>query len=206
MKTKFFDIFISEFNATGYEKAQGFNLENIKSLSSEEKKLAKEMLVTLMQKEDPAAPQALAAIGEDTSLLALQESLNNSRSPSLFHAKTAFAIWQVTHDDTIVMEIEKDLNADFHLDRLSVIALLKKINLQENTLQHLVEIAKHDDSPVVRGTAARCVLDGLRLIDDAKSEPSPYDEIIYGISSKDNKIFEKSISKFIDVIKNKLHM
>lgn len=182
--------FLRQANAKGREKADGFDGQLLKSLSESEQLMAIDVLFDLARKGDSTAINGLRNFAPDQVvpfLIGLSQSIT---PPSLLHAYTCFALWDLTKCSSYADAITKDLTLDD--DRARGVATLFVANtvptrFTEHALWRIVET---DCDSINRGTAARGLLFFAKKLRSPVDQITQFDSLLRRICSdqKDEQI------------------
>jgi hypothetical protein len=195
-----FKKFLSQLNAKGYERSQGFDLNLLKKLNPNEQSLAVNYLQKILEKGDPTAAPALAAIGNFSAKFALESKLNNLSAPSLLHSEISLALLKITNDQKFQTLLLKNLKEPDKLKKLAILQGILSITPSDELRKELINLVKSDTEGAVRALAAAGVLYCKGKIKNPKDYNHPYLSLLKDIASQDSNIKKQAIDNLMSEI------
>lgn len=200
MTTKYFKLFKKQLKATGYEKAQGFDIDSFDKFDAQEKLVAEKELLNLISKQDSTAPSALAALMKNNAINILENVLSSAKCPSSFHREVAYALWCLTRDNKYIEELVLELEAKLSSQRLAALSAILSTGINHILINTFIDIATNDSDNIVRGTAARGILLFHGLLSSLDEVNTKYDSLLYSIASNDNNVKNSGIKELLSLI------
>ncbi len=178
-----FQKFLKEAEATGREKADGFDHQVLKSLFGSEQQLALEMLFELAKRGDTTAIDAFRSFPADRAVPLLKELLPIHNPPSLKHAHACFSLWSLTQCTDYCDELTNDLALADALFRGVVVLLIAKSVPTPLTRQALWRVVETEEDSTARGMAARGLLYFSGKLRSPVQQISRFDALLRSIYS-----------------------
>lgn len=186
MGSEYFEAFMQQRQATGYQKAQGYDPNVLQKLSDDEVVKATQLLIGDLNNGDLSASRALAIIGGKEAVIALISSIQKYKSPSFQHAEISNALWIITKRQEYQDNLIEDLAITNDIDRSIVVGWLCKTSKSENLISVFWKLIENDRYGIVRSIATEGLLHWNKLIDDSEAINHPYRYLLIDIADDKN--------------------
>ena len=195
-----FAQFLNQYEASGYAGSQGYDVENLRQLSGEEKLVVERLLIARMAKNDTRIPSALVAVNSGKALEALQRKLLEVKPPHIFHAVVCKALWEITKSKEFQKALIDDLTIENELFRINILIMLGEMVPDNESVSRLKQLLKADPSHRARAAAGRTLLFWAGKIENPNSLDHQFRNLNFEIINSDEKTSQVGVERLLKLI------
>lgn len=183
--SKAYDEFIKQIDATGYQKAQGYDPELLSKINDNECEKVEELILKLYQNGDRQVVNFLPKLKKVDGLALLKNEIIRLPVPSLISAEYANILLKETGDSHYEEILIQNLKISNKMERNIVVRFLLTCKPSEKLYGVFENLVNTDSSSLVRFNAAAGILycKGLLIRPLDIDNQNPFREIIVGLSS-----------------------
>ncbi len=146
--------FIKQIDATGYQKAQGYDPDLFNKISDSERNEVEQMVVEQFKKGDLDTAMFLPQLKSVNGINLLKEELEKWPPPSIVNAKIANILYKVTNDDVYEELLIENLKITTKAYRSTVVGYLLNCKPSKKLENIFKEIYTTDAGKIARFNAA----------------------------------------------------
>ncbi|HEY9062575.1 MAG TPA: hypothetical protein VIO64_19065 [Pseudobacteroides sp.] len=146
--------FINQIDATGYQKAQGYDPDLFNKIDDRERAEVEQIVVEQFKKGDRATAMFLPQIKSIDGSALLKEELEKWNPPHIVNAELAHILYKATNDDSYENLLIEDLKITTKSYRSTVVGYLLDCKPSEKLENIFKEIYTIDTATIARFNAA----------------------------------------------------
>jgi hypothetical protein len=175
-KSVAYNDFIRQMDATGYQKAQGYDPNLLDKIKPNEQEEVEKLIVELFKNGDRGTAMFLPKLKMVDGISLLKNELMKWPAPSIVNAELSLVLWRSTGEMQYQDLLINDLNIKSGAYRSAIVGYLLEFSPNERLKDVFDKIRKEDSDKLARYKATIGLLYCLDLIKDPLS--NKYDDKI----------------------------
>lgn len=196
-----YNDFIKQIDATGYQKAQGYDPDLFNKIDDSERIKVEQIIIELFKKGDRDTAIFLPELKTTDGIELLKEELKKWNPPSIVNATIAHILYKATNDSCYEDLLIEDLKIKDSSYRSVVVGFLLDCKPGKK-LQDIFEgIYKNDVDDIARFNAAKGFLycKGLLRSTENIDYDDPVYDLVIALSSEDKEEVKKAEEKIAEL-------
>lgn len=199
-----YNDFIKQIDATGYQKAQGYDPDLFNKIYDSERIEVEQMIIELFNKGDRDTAIFLPELKIVDGIALLKEEFKKWNPPSIVNARIAHILYNATNDDYYEDLLIENLNIENNSNRSVVVGFLLDCNPSKRLQGIFKGIYQNDVDDIARFNAAKGFLYCKGLLSNTGhiDYDDPMFDLIIALSSEDKGEVKRAEEKIDELSGN----